>query len=70
MVSHLFFSQLVLVALVWLCVMLHWAWPSDPQPNTFCVRCAMAAPNSTRTSKIPTSPAISCPPGALERANL
>src|SRR6266852_5873106 len=30
MVSHLFFSQLVLVALVWLCVMLHWAWPSDP----------------------------------------
>src|SRR5712664_3386803 len=30
MVSDLFFSQLVLVALVWLCVMLHWAWPSDP----------------------------------------
>src|SRR6266853_127671 len=30
--SHLFFSQLVLVALVWLCVMLHWTWPSDPAP--------------------------------------
>jgi hypothetical protein len=30
MVSALFFYQLVLVALVWLCVMLHWAWPSDP----------------------------------------
>ena len=30
MVSHLFFSQLMLIALVWLCVMLHWAWPSDP----------------------------------------
>src|SRR5213595_3658536 len=30
MVSHLFFSQLVLVALVWLCVMLHVLWPSDP----------------------------------------
>src|SRR5262249_12297141 len=29
MVSHLFFSQLTLIALVWLCVMLHWAWPSD-----------------------------------------
>ena len=28
--SPLFFYQLVLVALVWLCVMLHWAWPSDP----------------------------------------
>jgi hypothetical protein len=32
MVSALFFYQLVLVALVWLCVMLHWAWPSDPAP--------------------------------------
>src|SRR5438067_4462727 len=30
MVSHLFYYQLVLIALVWLCVMLHWAWPSDP----------------------------------------
>src|SRR6266567_1626277 len=29
MISHLFFYQLVLVALVWLCVMLQWAWPSD-----------------------------------------
>jgi len=29
MVSHLFFYQLVLIALVWLCLMLHWAWPSD-----------------------------------------
>src|SRR6266446_6835169 len=32
MVSPLFFSQWVLVALVWLCVMLHWTWPSDPAP--------------------------------------
>src|SRR5215471_21231616 len=30
MVSHLFFSQLVLVALVWLCVIRHRLWPSDP----------------------------------------
>jgi IS1 family transposase len=30
MVSDLFFYQLVLVALVGLCVMLQWAWPSDP----------------------------------------
>jgi IS1 family transposase len=29
MVSHLLFYQLVLVALVWLCLMRHWAWPSD-----------------------------------------
>jgi IS1 family transposase len=32
MVSPLFFYQLVLVALVWLCVMLHVLWPSDPAP--------------------------------------
>src|SRR5215813_9211251 len=30
MVSPLFFYQLVLVALVWLCLMLQWVWPSDP----------------------------------------
>src|SRR5215831_3735411 len=29
MVPALFFYQLVLVALVWLCLMLQWAWPSD-----------------------------------------
>jgi hypothetical protein len=29
MISHLFFYQLVLIALVWLCVMLQWAWLSD-----------------------------------------
>ena len=30
MVSHLFYYQLALIALVWLCLMLQWAWPSDP----------------------------------------
>ena len=29
MVSPLFFYQLTLIALVWLCLMLQWAWPSD-----------------------------------------
>src|SRR6266446_4827781 len=29
MVSHLFFSQLVLLGLLWLCCMLHSAWPSS-----------------------------------------
>jgi len=29
MVSHLFFYQLVLVGLLWLCCMLHYAWPSS-----------------------------------------
>src|SRR4029453_15795412 len=30
MVTDLFFSQLVLIALVWLWLLLHWAWPGDP----------------------------------------
>jgi transposase-like protein len=30
MVSDLFFSQLMLIALLWRCVMLHWVGPSDP----------------------------------------
>ena len=29
MVSELFFYQLVLIVLLWLCCMLHWVWPSD-----------------------------------------
>jgi IS1 family transposase len=29
MVSELFFSQLALIALLWLCLMLHWVWPSE-----------------------------------------
>jgi len=29
MVSHMFFYQLVLLGLLWLCLMLHNAWPSD-----------------------------------------
>jgi IS1 family transposase len=33
MVSALFFYQLMLVALVWLCLMLQWAWPSAPAPG-------------------------------------
>jgi|SRR5215470_14465072 len=30
MVSPLFFYQLTLIVLVWLCVMLQWVWPSAP----------------------------------------
>jgi len=30
MLPHLFYYQLVLIALVWLCVILHGLWPSDP----------------------------------------
>ena len=30
MVPDLYCYQLVLIALVWLCIMLQWAWPSAP----------------------------------------
>src|SRR5919109_3518907 len=36
MVSHLFFYQLTLIALVWLCLMLHWMWPSDSAACPTC----------------------------------
>jgi hypothetical protein len=42
MVSDLVFYQLMLVALLWLCVMLLWVWPSDsaaacpPGAHTLC----------------------------------
>jgi hypothetical protein len=29
MVSELFFYQLALIALLWLCCMLQWVWPSE-----------------------------------------
>src|SRR5215470_9969365 len=29
MVSHLFFYQLMVLGLLWLCVMLHYAWPNE-----------------------------------------
>ena len=46
MVPDLFFSQLVLVALVWLYFMLHWVWPSD----------SAAVPDDTR-APLPTATA-------------
>jgi hypothetical protein len=39
MVDDFFFSQVVLLALVWRCLMLQWAWPSD---------CATAHPTPPR----------------------
>jgi IS1 family transposase len=44
MVPGLFFYQLVLIALVWLCLMLHWMWPSDP---------AMCPPTPEPTPPVP-----------------
>ena len=56
MVSDLFFSQLVLIALVWLCLMLQWVWPSDPRR----VPDATAAPRPT--AKAPPRAQTLCGP--------
>jgi hypothetical protein len=50
MVSPLFFYQLTLIALVWLCVMLQWVWPSD----------SAAACPTTLAPPTPTAEAAPC----------
>jgi IS1 family transposase len=51
MVSNLFFYQLMLIALVWLCLMLHGLWPSEPAAE----RLPTAPPilPSRKRSKVP-----------------
>jgi len=47
MVSELFFYQLALLALLWLCGMLHWVWLSD-RPT---VPSPLAPPTSPRRTR-------------------
>ena len=57
MIPHLFYYQLVILGLLWLCVMLHLTWPSraagspqkpiEPEPIT---------PINGRAIGVPTSP--------------
>src|SRR5215831_11233848 len=51
MVSNLFFYQLMLIALVWLCLMLHWLWPSEPAAESLTT--AQPIPPSRKRSKGP-----------------
>ena len=51
MVSALFFSQLVLIALVWLWLMLQWAWPSDPAACPTTPEPSSALPKRKREPK-------------------
>jgi hypothetical protein len=44
MIPHLFYYQLVVLGLLWLCVMLHYIWPS---------RCAVAPPQPAAWVKSP-----------------
>jgi hypothetical protein len=51
MVSNLFFYQLMLIALVWLCLMLHGLWPSEPAAERLTT--AQPIPPSRTRSKVP-----------------
>src|SRR5438093_10359226 len=51
MVSNLFFDQLMLIALVWLCLMLHGLWPSEPAAERLPT--APPIPPSRKRSKVP-----------------
>jgi IS1 family transposase len=51
MVSDLFFSQLVLIALLWLCLMLHWAWPRAPAASPLPPEPPPARPKRPREPK-------------------
>jgi hypothetical protein len=67
MVSTLFFYQLVLVALAWLCVMLHWTWPSDPAavcpttPEPPGPRPKRSCPSSLQLIPLPSKPGKMAP---------
>src|SRR5215831_15481711 len=52
MVSHLFFYQLGLVALVWLCLMLQWVWPSASVAA--CLTTLESLPPRRKRSREPT----------------
>src|SRR5215831_9997206 len=51
MVSPLFFYQLVLIALVWLCLMCHWMWPSAPATCLPIPKPTPPVPKRTRERK-------------------
>src|SRR5262252_643267 len=51
MVSHLFFYQLVLVGLLWLCCMLHYAWPSGHVADL--QRLSQPLPPSRKRPRVP-----------------
>ena len=69
MVSHLFFYQLVLVGLVWLCLMLHWAWPSDRLAGD--QKPSQPLPPRKRSSDSKPFPGLTCKPpcAACEQAH-
>ena len=78
MVSHLFYYQLALIALGWLCVMLQWAWPSDPAPcppapePTPQGQSAIVSPHPLRglPPSHPAMPVSTAPPPARKRPQL
>src|SRR3989449_189413 len=68
MVSHLFFYQLTLIALVWLCVMLQWAWPSDSAACPTPLAPPPPRPKRHRAPKLFAGLTTKPPCGACEHA--
>jgi hypothetical protein len=69
MVSHLFFYQLTLIALVWLYVMLHWTWPSDPATCPMTPAPTLPVPKRKRARKTFASLTTKSPCDACEHAS-
>ena len=63
MVSPLFFSQLMLIALVWLCLMLHGLWPSEPAAERLTTAPPIP-PSRTRAKGPKPFPGLTRPPFA------
>src|SRR5919201_724161 len=61
MVSHLCLYQLTLIALVWLCLMLHWMWPSD---SAACPTIPEPLPPQPKRTREPTPAPRPQPPSA------
>src|SRR2546425_10345712 len=68
MVSPLFFYQLTLIALVWLCVMLQWAWPSDSAACPTPLAPPPPRPKRHRAPKLFAGLTTNPPCGACEHA--
>ncbi len=69
MVSHLFFYQLVLLGLLWLCIMLHSAWPNECTGGD--QRPSQPLPPRKRSSDSKPFPGLTCKPpcAACEQAH-
>ena len=65
MVPTLFFYQLVLIVLVWLCFMLPWTWPSDPATCLITPTPTPPVPKRKLSASVSANPLRASPPSLL-----